>query len=105
MTGTLDFPALFSYNTTIGNDGTKYPGHARLKRACGWCEKAAAAPVNTSPSPVSYTHLYVNNYFYFKLSLIDRFGVLDIAVLLKRPNKACLLYTSPMGCKKGEAAR
>ena len=51
MTGTLDFPASFPYNTSIGNDGTKYPGHARLKRAFGWCEKAAAAPVNTSPSP------------------------------------------------------
>ena len=47
----LDFPTFFPYNTTIGNDGTKYPGQVRLKRAFGRCEKAAAAPVNTSPSP------------------------------------------------------
>ena len=51
MTDALDFPALFPYNTTIGNDGTKYPGQMRLKRAFGGWKKAAAAPANTSPSP------------------------------------------------------
>jgi len=46
----LDFPPVIPYNTPIGNDGTKYPLHVRLKRAFGWWKKAAAALANTSLS-------------------------------------------------------
>lgn len=48
---TLDFLRPFPYNTTIGNDGIKYPSHARAQRAFGWWKRAAAAMANTSLSP------------------------------------------------------
>ena len=79
MTGLLDFPAPFPYNTTIGNDGTKYPGHARLKRAFGRWKKAAAVQVNTSLSPA------VNLFFISSgptVRRLQREGLLD-------PLRAC----------------
>ena len=47
LTFRLSYPIIPS----IGNDGIKYPAHARLKRAFGWWKKAAAVLANTSLSP------------------------------------------------------